>query len=66
MRVNCSALGGPSSCPFIAEGDSQEEVIQKLTDHVSSTHPDIKAQMDTMSDSEKAQWMDNARSKIEP
>lgn len=65
MKIACSAVGGPSECPFVADGDSTDEIMNKLTDHVASTHPGIKAQMDAMSESERAQWMEMTRSKIQ-
>ena len=66
MKVSCNAIGGPSECPFVATGDSTDEIMNKLTDHIASTHPNIKAQMDTMSEQERSQWMDMTRSNIQP
>ena len=66
MKVSCSAAGGPSECPFVAEGDSADQIVQKLNDHAASTHPDIFARMQAMSEQEKSDWVNTVKSKIQP
>ena len=33
----CKDLGNPQ-CPFVAEGETAEEAVQKMKDHAKSTH----------------------------
>lgn len=42
--VKCSDLGAPE-CPFVAEGETNEEVKQKLYEHAGVVHPEKMKEM---------------------
>jgi predicted small metal-binding protein len=35
-------------CDFIAEGETDEDVIQEMTDHIEEEHPDELDRVETM------------------
>lgn len=36
-KLACASMG--MACPFVAEGETDEEVIGKLSEHGMATHP---------------------------
>lgn len=48
--LQCKDISG-KDCPFVAEGETDEEVSAKLKEHGHTVHPDM---MSGMSDEEKA------------
>ncbi len=65
MKVSCNKVGGPAVCPYVAEGNSPEEIIGKISEHGMTTHPEVKAQMEKMTEEEKKQWTEMVKTKIE-
>lgn len=52
MRLACKDMG--TDCPFVAEGNSAEEVKAKMMDHAMADH---KEMMDNMTEEEKDEMM---------
>ncbi len=61
----CSQMGGPSECTFEVSGNSAAEMVEAGTKHVMESHPDILAQMNAMSDEEKAKWFVEFQAKFD-
>ena len=49
-KLSCKEMGG-GDCDFTAEGETNEEVIQKIYAHASEAHPE---KLQGMSEEEKA------------
>ena len=54
--MTCAAMGGPAECTTVISGETAEEMAANGTAHVMASHPDIAAQMGSMSEEEKAEW----------
>lgn len=64
-QMTCTAMGGPADCTTVLSGNTAEEIVANGTKHVMESHPDIAAQMDAMSDEDKAKWMEEFRAKFD-
>ncbi|MBU1145928.1 DUF1059 domain-containing protein [Patescibacteria group bacterium] len=42
--LSCQDVSG-LACPFVAKGETEEEVIQQLMDHAKTAHPEESAKM---------------------
>lgn len=42
-KLACASMG--MACPFVAEGETDEEVMGKLTEHGMSAHPEEVGKM---------------------
>lgn len=65
MKVACNKVGGPMECKYIAKGDSPEELAKMLGEHANKYHPEIKKQMEKMTEEENKKWMETMKTKIE-
>lgn len=65
MKVACNKVGGPMECKYTAKGNTPEELAKNLGDHAAKHHPEIKKQMETMTDEENKKWMEMMKTKIE-
>lgn len=63
-QMSCPAMGGPADCTTVLSGNTAEEIVTNGTTHVMEAHPDIAAQMNAMSDEDKAKWMEEFRTKF--
>lgn len=61
----CSQMGGPSECNFEVSGNTAKEMVDKGTEHVMKSHPEIVAQMAAMTDEDKAKWFEEFKVKFE-
>ncbi len=43
--LSCAAMGDPS-CGFVAQGETDQEVMDKMMGHVKSSHPGVMTKMD--------------------
>ncbi len=64
-QMTCAAMGGPADCTTPISGNTAEEMATNGTAHVMESHPDIAAQMNAMSDEDKAKWMEEFRAKFD-
>ena len=59
-QLKCADLGG-KDCPFVATGNTDEEVIKKMAEHGMKVHADVMKDS-TQEDMDK--WDKMARGKI--
>lgn len=45
--LSCKDLGA-ATCPFVATGETEEEVVRKMVDHATVVHPEDVAKMKAM------------------
>lgn len=64
-QMTCAAMGGPADCTTVITGNTAEEMTANGTAHVMEAHADIAAQMATMSNENKAKWMEDFKVKFE-
>ena len=58
-KLTCNDVSG-QDCPYVAEGDSNEEVLNKLSDHGDQTHPGmVKKMKEEMTDEEMKKMMES-------
>lgn len=55
-KLTCADLGTPE-CPFVAEGETNEEVVAKMMEHAKETHAD---KLEGKSDEEIQAMMEGA------
>lgn len=53
-------MGGGDKCQEFFEGETAEELLEKATKHVmeASIHEDIRKEMESQDEAEKAKWME--------
>ena len=58
-KLSCSAMGG-GKCQAVFEGETADELLEKATKHVmeASIHEDIRKEMSSQNEEEKAKWME--------
>lgn len=59
-QLKCSDVGG-GECPFVAKGDTDDEVMEKMGKHGMEMHAD---NMKDQTEADKKNWEADARSKI--
>lgn len=62
-QLSCEAMG--ESCDFVAQGETEEDVIRKMQEHAQADHPDKWAEMEQMGDDEKKEMFKDMRMKME-
>ena len=54
--IACRDLG--IDCPFVAKGDTEEEVVEKITEHGKTTHPkEVEGMMKNMTGEQMKELM---------
>ncbi len=61
--LSCASLGMPN-CDFVAKGETEEEVLEKINDHVNSAHQDKREEISKMNPVEAAAMKETMMSKI--
>lgn len=60
-QVACAQMGGPATCTFTVTAETSEDAVNKMMEHVKTTHPDLAADIQKMSAEETTKWMENFR-----
>ena len=62
-QLSCKDMGADDD--FVAVGNSEDDVIKQMQDHVMSEHPDKWAEMEQMSDQEKNKMISDMKQKMQ-
>lgn len=58
MKHSISCVDAGVNCPFVAQDETVDGVIQKMTKHAQSTHAEIiKKLLETMSPEDLTEWL---------
>jgi predicted small metal-binding protein len=60
-KLACKALG--KECDFVAVGSTEDEVMEKMMEHVKMDHPDVLEMMND--EMKKKEMMDMMKMKME-
>lgn len=55
-EMTCPAAGGPATCTDVLTGNTAEEMMANGMKHVAEAHPEMMADIEKMSDEEKANF----------
>jgi hypothetical protein len=55
-EITCPAMGGPATCTAVLTGNTAEEMVASGMKHVTEAHPEMAADIQTMSKEDTAKW----------
>ena len=56
QQMTCSAAGGPATCTAVLMGNTAEEMVANGTKHVAEAHPEMAADIKSMSKEAMDEW----------
>ena len=56
MKLSCKDLDPKLDCDFVASGKTEDEVAQRMMDHLKKSHPDKIKEL-RMSDEKMISWL---------
>lgn len=64
-QMTCAQMGGPATCTTVISGNTAQEMVDNGMKHLKEAHPEMLADMDKMSDDDKAKWMADFQAKFD-